>query len=106
MLVAISLDHLGAAAHDVGDDAASGFARKLFDHGGRKPVWIGWKWPLQMDAGDFPVSGDAVFSGRCRAHCAPRAHTISTATKAIQRLDVPQSEALQPRQSEAAAGAG
>jgi hypothetical protein len=59
-----------------------------------------------MDAGDFPVSGCAVLSGRGRPHATPRANGIVPAKDTFEWLDVPETEALQPRQRQASSRTG
>ena len=81
MLGGVPIHNRGAAASDVADHIAAGATRKGVDDVGGKPVRVGRKRPLQLDAGDLPVTGRAVFPGGARNHDTPRGR------RRLNRLD-------------------
>src|SRR4051812_35464157 len=67
---------------------------------------VGRKWPVEMNAGNLPVAGGAVFSSRGRNHRAPRANRIAAALHPLERANIAQPETLEAGQPESATGAG
>jgi len=59
-----------------------------------------------MNAGDFPVTGGAVLTGRCRSHTTPRARGIAALRQPFERLDIAEPKSFQPRQLQSTTGAG
>src|SRR4029079_7862346 len=105
MLVAESLDPVRTAADHVADDAATGLARELVDHGSRKALGKGRECLFQMDSRDFPVAGCAVLACGRGTHAPPRANGVTSPLYPIEWLDVPETEALQSRQLHASRSA-
>src|SRR5436189_4147806 len=56
---------------------------------------ISWERFCQMDSGDFPMTGGAVFSSGPRDHESPRAARRRGWRNALQRSDVAESKALE-----------
>ena len=106
VLVAVALQHVGSARHDIADDAPSGRARELADHFLRKSVRIGGKRNIDVNAGNLPMASGAILPRRRGTHAAPRTRGVAATSHALERFDVAEAQAFQPRQIQTAAGAG
>ena len=95
VLVAVALQHVGSARHDIADDAPSGRARELADHFLRKSVRIGGKRNIDVDAGNLPMPSGAILPRRRGTHAAPRARRVAAAFHAVEWFDVAEPESLQ-----------